>query len=106
LLLFLAMHVNILWIAVKNLRYKDLSDRIYLISIGSACGVLAIMVDGMSSFFIKVQPHARVFWIVVGLLVAANYWNVRNAELRRRSAAAAGSEAPSGTSVEQVAGAG
>jgi O-antigen ligase len=91
LLLFLGMHANILWIAIKNLRYRGLSDTVFLISIASACAVLAIMVDYMSSFFIKVQAFGRVYWIVVGLLVAAYYWNVRNDALRRRSAEA-GSE--------------
>lgn len=85
-LLFLGMHANILWIAIKNLRYRGLSDRVYLISLAAACGVLAIMVDGLSSFFIKVQAFGRVFWIVVGLIVAAHYWSLRSEALRRESA--------------------
>ena len=85
-LLFLGMHANILWIAIKNLRYRGLSDRVYLISLAAACGVLAIMVDGLSSFFIKVQAFGRVFWIVVGMIVAAHYWSLRSEALRRESA--------------------
>lgn len=93
LLLFLGLHANILWIAIKNLRYRGLSDRIYLLSIALGCGVLAIMVDGMSSFFVKVQAFGRVFWIVVGMLVAAHYWNLGNEALRRQ----AGGRASPGT---------
>ncbi len=97
LLLFLAMHANILWIAVKNLSYRGLSDRIYLISIASACGVLAIMVDYLSSFFIRVQAFGRVYWIVVGLLVATHYWNKRNVGLQRQGGGEAGTETQSGS---------
>ncbi len=82
LLLFLGMHANILWIAVRNLRFRGLNERIYLISIASACGVLAIMVDYLSSFFIRVQAFGRVYWIVVGLLVATRYWNLSNSTVR------------------------
>jgi len=96
LLLFLALHANILWIAIKNLRYRGLSDRVSLLSIAAGCGVLAIMVDGMSSFFVKVQAFGRVFWIVVGLLVATHYWNLTNQALRRRTVGAASQDALAG----------
>lgn len=87
LLLFLGLHAHLLWIAIKNLRYRGLSDQTYMLSIAAACGVLAIMVDGLSSFFIRVQAHGRVFWIVAALIVAVNYWNVRNEAVRRQAAA-------------------
>ena len=103
LLLFLGMHANIFWIAIVNLRYRGLSDRIFLISIASACGVLAIMVDYLSSFFIKVQAFGRVYWIVVGLIVAAYYWNVRNEALRREAAREA-CRARSGINARGIAG--
>ena len=94
LVLFLGLHAHLLWIAIKNLRYRGLSDTVYMLSLAAGCGILAIMVDGMSSFFERVQAHARVFWIVAGLLVAANYWNVRNEALRRGLRGAAGAPAP------------
>ncbi len=91
LLLFLAMHASILWIAAKNLRYRGLSDRIYMVSLGAGCAMLGIMLDGFSSFFMKVETFGRIYWLFVGLIVAAHYWNVRNdrfaAERRRRSEA-------------------
>jgi len=80
LALFLSMHVNILWIAVQNLRYRALNERIHMISLCAACGVLGIMLDGFNSFFIKVHQFGRVFWIFVGLIVAARYWNIANAQ--------------------------
>jgi O-antigen ligase len=82
LVAFLAMHASILLIAARNLGYRGLSDRIYMISLGAACGVLGLMLDGFSSFFIKVETFGRIFWIFVGLIVAAHYWNVRNRPLR------------------------
>lgn len=86
LLLFLAMHANILLIAARNLRFRGLSDRIYLISLGAGCGVLGLMLDGFSSFFMKVETFGRIFWIFVGLIVAAYYWNERNQPLRAGAA--------------------
>ena len=81
--LFLGLHASILWLAIKNLRYRHLSEKMYMLSLGAALGVIAIMVDGLSSFYLRVASPARVFWIVVALIVAANYWNQRNEALRR-----------------------
>ena len=82
LFVFLALHAHIFWIAIKTLRYPGLSEKVYLLSLGAMCGVLAIMVDGFSSFYVRIAAPARTFWVVVGLLVAAYYWHVRNDALR------------------------
>jgi putative inorganic carbon (HCO3(-)) transporter len=102
LALFIGMHLHLLWIGYQNLRYR-LSERVLMISLGATCGVLAILVDSMASFFIRVPAHARMFWIVVALIVAANYWNRANAPLRGSAAApaprgAAPDPAPAGAS--------
>lgn len=94
LFLFLGLHASILWIGIKNLRYRGLSDKVFLASLAASCGVVAIMVDNLSSFFTKVQPHARVWWMVVALIVAAHYWNIRALALQRRLAAEQASAAP------------
>lgn len=83
LLLFLGLHVNLLWIAFQNSR-RVLSDKVFMISIGAACGVAALMLDGFASFFTRVPASGRVFWIVAGLIVAARYWNERNAAVQPR----------------------
>jgi putative inorganic carbon (hco3(-)) transporter len=85
LFIFLALHAQIFWIAIKTLRYPHLSEKVYMVSIGAACGVLAILVDGFSSFYVRIASPARTFWVVVGLLVAAYYWHVRNDAARARS---------------------
>jgi O-antigen ligase len=84
LLLFAALHVNLFWIGIRNLRYRGLSEKVYLLNIGAMCGILAIMIDGLSSFYVRVPGPARAFWVVVGLLVAAHYWNARNDAARRQ----------------------
>lgn len=81
ILLFLGMHLNVIWIAIQNAR-RIVSDKVFMISIGATCGVLAVMLDGFASFFIRVPASGRVFWIVIGLVVAAKYWNERNTGLR------------------------
>jgi O-antigen ligase len=88
LAIFLGMHAHIFWIAIKSLRYTGLSDKVTMVGLAGACGVLAILVDGLSSFYVRIHAPARTFWVVVGLVVAAYYWNVRNNELRRNAAAA------------------
>ena len=103
LLLFLAMHVSVFRIAVKNLDYHMLNDKIYMLSLSAACGVLGIMLDGFSSFFVKVHQFGRVFWIILGLIVAAHYWNLANARLRR-PAPAPGPDAGHGSGREPVPG--
>lgn len=81
LLLFIGLHVNLMWIAFQNSR-RVVSDKVFMTSIGAACGVAAVMLDGYASFFIRVPASGRVFWIVVGLVVAAKYWNERNSATR------------------------
>ena len=78
LFLFLAMHATILLMAVRNLRYLGLSDRVFMVSLCAGCGFLGLMVDDLSSFFMKVETFGRVYWLFVGLIVAAYYWNLRN----------------------------
>jgi len=81
-LMFIAMHISIITIAVKNLRYY-INDRLFAINVGALCGFLALMVDGYASFFTRVPASGRVYWIVVGLIVAIHYWNVSNAATLR-----------------------
>ncbi|GAB6194946.1 O-antigen ligase family protein [Lysobacter xanthus] len=93
LLLFLALHVNLMWIAFQNSR-RMLSDKVFMTSIGAACGVAAIMLDGFASFFTRVPASGRVFWIVVGLIVAAKYWNERTFAALGKSGAPRPAPAP------------
>jgi putative inorganic carbon (HCO3(-)) transporter len=71
-LLFLIMHFSILGVGLRNLRIRD--PIVHAISVGLLAGFLAIMVDGLASFYLRMDQHARVFWIVTGLLIAAGYF--------------------------------
>lgn len=88
LLLYLGLQVHVLWLAVGNARLR-LDDTVHMVSIGCACGMLAVMVDGLASFYQRVPAPARVWWILMALVVAAHHWNRANLPLRRPAAAAA-----------------
>lgn len=88
-LLFLLMHFSILGVGLRNLRIKD--STVHAISVGLLAGFIAIMVDGLASFYLRMDQHARVFWIVTGLLVAAGYF--RQTEKNARELMQAASEA-------------
>jgi putative inorganic carbon (hco3(-)) transporter len=79
-MLFVAMHVAIIAVGVANLRIRD--PLLHAIGAGLLAGILALMVDGVGSFFIRMDQQARVFWIVVGLLLAVGYWRIANEESR------------------------
>jgi O-antigen ligase len=88
LLLFLGMQLHVLWLALSNARLR-LDDTVHMVSIGCACGMLAVMADGMASFYQRVPAPARIWWIAMALIVAAHYWNRANLPLRRPAAGAA-----------------
>jgi O-antigen ligase len=80
--LFLGLLGQIFWIGVRNAR-RCVSERMFMLNIGALCGLVAISIDGLASFFIRVPACGRTFWIVVALVVAADCWTRRNADLRR-----------------------
>jgi len=84
LVLFVGLHIHVLVLGLKNMRYM-LSSKVALVSIGAACSVIAIIVDGFGSFYERVPATDRMFWISIGLIVAARYWNLAN-DPRRASA--------------------
>ena len=76
------------WTGIRTSRYM-LDDRLFAINLGACCGVVAIMVDGISSFFIDKFASERVFFMVVGLIFALNYWTEANRPLHFRARQAA-----------------
>ena len=87
LLLFLGFHVHLAWIAIGNMR-KAVSEKVYMVSLGAFCGVVAVLVDGLASFYVKVPASARTFFILAALIVAARYWNNAQIGAARRQQAA------------------
>ncbi|MEJ2680654.1 MAG: O-antigen ligase family protein [Gammaproteobacteria bacterium] len=80
-LVFIGFHIGIIRTAIQNLRYP-LNTHLYLINIGSLCGFLALMIDGIASFFIKVPSTGRSWWILIGLIMAIQQWNQREMSYR------------------------
>ena len=81
LLALVAFKLHLLWLAVKNLRYR-VSERIFMVSVGTLSALVAMIVDGFGSFYLKVPAPSRIFWVIAGLIVAAAYWNRANVGLR------------------------
>ncbi len=76
LLIYVAMHAHIIAIGLRNLRVRN--DVLYAVNIGCLCGVGAILIDSLASFFVRVDGCARVYWIVIGTIVAVDYWRRAN----------------------------
>jgi len=78
---YVGLHAYLLVVAARNLRHR-LSATVAMANLGALCGLLALMVDGFASFFVRVPAPSRVFWIVMAVIIAADRWNRRNAALR------------------------
>lgn len=85
LALLVGLYLAILWTGARTARYM-VDDRLYAINLGAICGIVAIMVDGISSFFIDESASERVFFMVVGLIFALHYWTQANRPRRGRAA--------------------
>jgi putative inorganic carbon (hco3(-)) transporter len=87
---FIMLNVYLLRVGFRNvIRVTD--DRLAAINLGCLCGLLAILTDGLSSFFTRVPPGGRVFAIVAGLIVAIDYWNRANSRQPATATAPTGS---------------
>lgn len=85
LLFFLGLHIHVITLAFKNARiFKN--DILFVMNLGCISGFFAIMLDGLGSFFIRNPPCGRVFWIIIGLVVAIQYWLRENCPDLRRTA--------------------
>ena len=74
---FLALNIYLLWLAFKNAKnVRDLT--LYTMNIGLMSGLIALMVDGLGSFFVRNPSCGRVFWIVAALIVAIYYREQEN----------------------------
>ena len=80
-LLFMALNIYLLILGWRNTKYFD-SDVLYMINAGCVAGLMALAVDGMSSFFIRVEGPGRVFILVAALIVAIHYWHQANSQPR------------------------
>lgn len=72
-LLFLGLNIHVIFVALKNTRIFK-SDVLFVMNLGCISGFFAVILDGLDSFFIRNPPCGRMFWIVIGLIVAIQYW--------------------------------
>jgi putative inorganic carbon (HCO3(-)) transporter len=80
----LGLYGCVLWTGARTARHM-LDDRLFAINLGATCGIVAIMVDGIGSFFIDESASERVFFMVVALIFALHYWTQANRPLHARS---------------------
>jgi putative inorganic carbon (HCO3(-)) transporter len=80
-LLLLGLYGSVLLMGAQSARYM-VDDVIYAMNLGACCGLVANMVDGIASFFIAENPSERVFFMLVALIVAINYWTMANRPAR------------------------
>lgn len=79
LIFFLAFYFKLLRIGWEGLsRYKQ--PFLAMVNLGCFAGLLALMVDGMASFFIRIDNCGRIFFIVAALMVAIRWWQYENVE--------------------------
>ncbi|MBK8959388.1 MAG: O-antigen ligase family protein [Proteobacteria bacterium] len=77
LMVWVALHLVIIAVGVRNLRIRD--PMLNALNIGLLCGFVAIMLDGMVSFFDRVH-QAVVIWNFAALIIALEYWRRANEE--------------------------
>lgn len=89
---FAGMHFYLLAVGLRNTRcyYNDV---LFAVNLGCLCGVVSIMIDGISSIYVRSPAPARMFWVLAGLMVAVDYWNRANAPRRLAGTAAPANQA-------------
>jgi O-antigen ligase len=78
---FVGLHLSVLWVAIRSMR-RYVDETLFTLNLGCFGGFLAIMFDGVGSFYIRNPASGRLFWILIGLIFAIDYWNHANAPLR------------------------
>ena len=71
-LLWVAVHVAVLRVGFQNLRIRD--PMMHALGAGLLAGFIAIMIDGLASFFVRTEAPARLYWIAAALILAVGYW--------------------------------
>jgi O-antigen ligase len=78
---FLGMHLYLIWIGLRNIR-RYYNDVVFAVNLGCLCGLLSLMIDGLSSIYLRAPAPSRMFWVLAAMMVAVDYWNTANAPAR------------------------
>lgn len=79
LLIFLAFNYHLMLIAWRGVSHYT-HPFLAVVNLGAMAGMLALMADGMASFFIRNPNCGRVFIIIAALIVAVQVWHKNNAQ--------------------------
>lgn len=75
---FLGLHWAILSAAVRNIR-RYYNDVLFAVNLGCLCGIVALMFDGLASFYLRMPAPSRMFWVVAAIIFAIDRWNTVHA---------------------------
>jgi hypothetical protein len=56
-----------------------------MVNLGCFAGLIALMIDGMASFFIRNGNCGRIFFIVAALVIAIQWWHYDNERYSRKT---------------------
>ena len=76
LMVHLAMWVAIVLMAWRNLRVDD--EILFIMNLACMAAMIAFAVDGFQSFTLRVNPLARVYWVLAGMIYATFYWQLEH----------------------------
>ncbi|MEW6605998.1 MAG: O-antigen ligase family protein [bacterium] len=72
-LLFLSICFMVIRVGILNLKGKD--NLLNAINVGLLAGFIAILVQGLVDWNLRVNVTVRVFWTLAALLFAIHFWN-------------------------------
>ncbi len=75
---FLGLHWAIFAAAVRNIR-RYYNDVLFAVNLGCMCGIVALMFDGLASFYLRMPAPSRMFWVVAAIIFAIDRWNTVHA---------------------------
>ena len=89
----LAVHLLLLLMllrtAAANLKVRD--ETLFMINAACLCGLIALMIDGLFSFTLRINSVQRVFWVLAAIILAVHYQRLQ-AQRPPGAAAGAGSQ--------------
>jgi O-antigen ligase len=84
-IIWIAFHISVIAVAIRNLRIRD--PMMHALGVGLFAGFVAIMIDGLASFFVREEATSRMFWIATAMILAIGYWRRLNEDVRALTAA-------------------
>ena len=85
--IFIGMFCSIFAAAIRNIR-RYYSDVMFAVNLGALCGIVALCIDGLASFYLRTPAPSRMFWVIAALIFVVDHWNQVNAPQPHPSAPA------------------